>query len=54
MIRSFRTFCVTGLAALAVLAGSAMAQSFPSQPIRLIVPAAPGGGLEVRVTFPPG
>ena len=34
-------------AALSAFAGSAAAQNFPSQPVRIVVPAPPGGTLDV-------
>jgi tripartite-type tricarboxylate transporter receptor subunit TctC len=33
--------------ALAILSGAAMAQGYPSRPVRIIVPAQPGGGLDL-------
>jgi tripartite-type tricarboxylate transporter receptor subunit TctC len=35
------------LLALAILSGAAMAQGYPSRPVRIIVPAQPGGGLDL-------
>jgi tripartite-type tricarboxylate transporter receptor subunit TctC len=41
-----RTLVCTGLSAAAMLAAPAFADNFPSKPIRLIVPAPPGGGTD--------
>jgi tripartite-type tricarboxylate transporter receptor subunit TctC len=35
------------LLALAILSGAAMAQGYPTRPVRIIVPAQPGGGLDL-------
>jgi tripartite-type tricarboxylate transporter receptor subunit TctC len=35
------------LLALAILSGAATAQGYPSRPVRIIVPAQPGGGLDL-------
>src|SRR5687768_17281736 len=47
-----RTFIA--LAALVLSAGNAFSQSFPSKPVRVVVPFAPGGGADVvtRVLTP--
>jgi tripartite-type tricarboxylate transporter receptor subunit TctC len=42
-----RTFTSILIGALALVAGSAQAQSFPTKPIRLIVPFAPGGPSDI-------
>lgn len=41
-----RTFVLTALSAAAMRAAPAFADTFPSKPIRLIVPAPPGGGTD--------
>jgi len=47
-----RFFAVLGVAALAASAGSALAQSYPSKPLRLLVSSAPQGGTDTiaRIT----
>ncbi len=47
MRKSARTLCVIVLLA-SLASGIACAQAYPSRPIRLIVPAAPGGGIDVQ------
>lgn len=40
-------FALAASAALASSPGSAVAQSYPGQPIRFIVPYAAGGGVDI-------
>lgn len=40
-------FAVSLLAALALLPGLAQAQGYPTRPVKIIVPAQPGGGLDL-------
>ena len=46
MRTSFRGRAYTALL-VALLAGTASGQSFPSKPIHIVVPFAPGGGTDV-------
>jgi len=43
---SRRDFIVTSLAAVGAASGMARAQSFPSQPVHMVVPFPPGGGTD--------
>lgn len=43
----FRSYAVLAASALLVIGGGAGAQSFPAKPIRLIVPAPPGGNIDI-------
>jgi tripartite-type tricarboxylate transporter receptor subunit TctC len=45
-MRSRRDFIVTSLAAFGAAGGMARAQSFPSQPVHMVVPFPPGGGTD--------
>jgi len=40
-------YTLTGAASLMLCAATALAQPFPTKPIRIIVPAAPGGGTDI-------
>src|SRR5262245_39962535 len=48
-MRSLRTLLGVTAAITLLAATVAQAQTFPSQPIRLLVPFAPGGGMESAV-----
>ena len=43
----FTLYSIACCMALAVIAGNAGAQSFPSKPLRVINPAAPGGNSDI-------
>src|SRR3990170_1382735 len=47
MKRLWRLLPVVLLATLGVHAGTALAQSYPSRPIRIVVPFVAGGGLDI-------
>lgn len=47
MRSTLRRFAALALAGLLAMAGPASAQTFPSQPIRLIVPSAPGASTDI-------
>ena len=46
-IALMRRLCAMVAAALLLASGQAMGQAFPSQPIRLVVPASPGGSTDI-------
>jgi tripartite-type tricarboxylate transporter receptor subunit TctC len=53
MLKLFRSFLVTALSLSLLVAGQARAEVYPAQPIKVIVPGPPGGGLDAiaRVVF---
>ena len=45
--KAFCATCVAGLAAMQFMAGAACAQAYPSKPVRVVIPAASGGGIDI-------